>query len=163
MVDEAKLAGREAYGGLDLAATSDLLALCWLFPDDERGGHEALWRLWTPEDNVDRLDQRTAGAASRWVRDGLLVATPGNVADYDYVQQQIERDLSTFDVRSLGFDPWSAVPLTNELAKVDAPMAFRNKTKLISTTMQIVRRVAPVVPDNFVQFMIISPFGIIIG
>jgi phage terminase large subunit-like protein len=122
MVNEAALAGREAYGGLDLAATSDLLALCWLFPDDERGGYDAIWRLWTPEDNVDRLDQRTAGAASVWVRDGLLVATPGNVADYDYIQQQIERDMAAFDVRSLGFDPWSAVPLTNELAKVDAPM-----------------------------------------
>lgn len=122
MVDEAALAGREAYGGLDLAATSDLLALCWLFPDDERGGYDALWRLWTPEDNVERLDQRTAGAASVWVREGLLVATPGNVADYEYIQLQVERDLVAFDVRSLGFDPWSAVPLTNELAKVDAPM-----------------------------------------
>ena len=122
MVDEAKLAGREAYGGLDLAATSDLLALCWLFPDDELGGFDALWRLWTPEDNVEALDQRTAGAATVWVREGLLVATPGNVADYDYIQQQIERDLDAFDVRSLGFDPWSAVPLTNELAKSNAPM-----------------------------------------
>ncbi len=122
MVDEQALAGREAYGGLDLAATSDLLALCWLFPDDVRGGFDALWRLWTPEDNIEALDRRTAGAASVWVRQGLLVATPGNVADYDYIQLQIERDLDAFDVRSLGFDPWSAVPLTNELAKTNAPM-----------------------------------------
>ncbi|GHF77005.1 terminase large subunit [Streptomyces filamentosus] len=122
MVDEARLAGREAYGGLDLAATSDLLALCWLFPDDERDGFDAIWRLWTPEDNVDALDQRTAGAATVWVREGLLVATPGNVADYDYIQLQIERDMEVFDVRSIGFDPWSAVPLTNKLAESDAPM-----------------------------------------
>ena len=122
MVDEVKLAGREAYGGLDLAATSDLCALCWLFPDDENGGFDALWRLWTPEDNVEALDQRTAGAASVWVREGLLVATPGNVADYDYIQLQIERDMDAFDVRSIGFDPWSAVPLTNKLAESEAPM-----------------------------------------
>lgn len=121
MVDEAKLMGREAYGGLDLAATSDLLALCWLFPD-EGGGYDALWRLWTPEDNVEALDQRTAGAASVWVREGLLVATPGNVADYDYIQLQIERDLDAFDVRAVGYDPWSAVPLTNKLAESNAPM-----------------------------------------
>lgn len=122
MVDEARLFGREAYGGLDLAATSDLCALCWLFPDDENGGFDAVWRLWTPEDNVAVLDQRTAGAASVWVREGLLVATPGNVADYDYIQLQIERDLNDFDVRSIGFDPWSAVPLTNKLAESEAPM-----------------------------------------
>ncbi|WP_031095511.1 terminase TerL endonuclease subunit, partial [Streptomyces sp. NRRL S-15] len=122
MVDEAKLAGREAYGGLDLAATSDLCALCWLFPDDEAGGFDAVWRLWTPEDNVAELDKRTAGEATVWVREGLLVATPGNVADYDYIQLQIERDLDAFDVRSIGFDPWSAVPLTNKLAESEAPM-----------------------------------------
>ncbi|MEU1284917.1 terminase TerL endonuclease subunit [Kitasatospora sp. NPDC005856] len=122
MVDEQLLAGREAYGGLDLAATSDLLALCWLFPDDERGGYDALWRLWTPEANVEALDRRTAGAASVWVRQGLLQATPGNVADYDWIQAAIERDLDTFDVRSLGYDPWSAVPLTNDLQKRNAPL-----------------------------------------
>lgn len=122
MVDEAKLAGREAYGGLDLASTSDLSALCWLFPDDENGGFDAVWRLWTPEDNVDALDQRTAGAASVWVREGLLVATPGNVADYDYIRLQIDRDMDAFDVRSIGFDPWNATPLTNKLLEDDAPM-----------------------------------------
>jgi phage terminase large subunit-like protein len=122
MVDEAQLAGREAYGGLDLAATSDLCALCWLFPDDERGGFDALWRLWTPEENVEKLDQRTAGAASVWVREGLLVATPGNVADYDFIKVQIEQDMGVFDVRSIGYDPWSAVPLTNDLAESQAPM-----------------------------------------
>jgi phage terminase large subunit-like protein len=122
MVDEAQLAGREAYGGLDLASTSDLSALCWLFPDDERGGFDAIWRLWTPEDNVDALDQRTAGAASVWVREGLLVATPGNVADYDYIRLQIDRDMDAFDVRSIGFDPWNATPLTNKLVEDGAPM-----------------------------------------
>lgn len=122
MVDEATLAGREAYGGLDLASTSDLSALCWLFPDDERGGFDAIWRLWTPEDNVEALDQRTAGAASVWVRQGLLVATPGNVADYDYIRLQIDRDMDAFDVRSIGFDPWNATPLTNKLAEDGAPL-----------------------------------------
>lgn len=122
MVDEVKLAGREAYGGLDLASTSDLSALCWLFPDDDRGGFDAIWRLWTPEDNVEALDQRTAGAASVWVRQGLLVATPGNVADYDYIRLQIDRDMDAFDVRSIGFDPWNATPLTNKLVEDGAPM-----------------------------------------
>lgn len=122
MVDEQALAGREAYGGLDLASTSDLSALCWLFPDDETGGFDAIWRLWTPEDNVDALDQRTAGAASVWVRQGLLVATPGNVADYDYIRLQIDRDMDAFDVRSIGFDPWNATPLTNKLLEDQAPM-----------------------------------------
>lgn len=122
MVAEQRLAGREAYGGLDLSATSDLTSLCWLFPDDERGGFDALWRIWTPEARLKDLDKRTAGEASVWVRQGLLSTTPGNVVDYDFIRAQIERDLDTFDVRSLGYDPWNASQLTNDLVELGAPM-----------------------------------------
>lgn len=122
IVVEPQLAGREAFGGLDLASTSDLCALCWLFPDDEKGGYDALWRLWTPEANVEALDRRTAGEASVWVRQGLLAVTPGNVADYDWIKAQIERDMDTFDVRSIGYDPWNASQLTNDLVEQGAPM-----------------------------------------
>lgn len=122
MVDEIRLRGREAYGGLDLGSTSDLCALCWVFPDDDTGGFDTLWRLWTPEDNLPRLDKRTAGMASVWVRQGLLLATPGNVADYEYIRRTIDTDMDTFDVRSVGFDPWNATPLTNDLIEDGAPM-----------------------------------------
>lgn len=122
MVVERQLAGREAFGGLDLSATSDLTSLCWLFPDDERGGFDALWRVWTPEARLGDLDKRTAGLASVWVRQGLLHTTPGNVVDYDFIKAQIQRDMDAFDVRSLGYDPWNASQLTNDLMELNAPM-----------------------------------------
>jgi len=43
IVDEIKLEGCEAFGGLDLASTSDLCALAWLFPSPT-GGFDAIWR-----------------------------------------------------------------------------------------------------------------------
>ncbi|MFF2612682.1 terminase large subunit [Kitasatospora sp. NPDC058046] len=122
VVDEESLRGREAYGGLDLASTSDLCALCWLFPDDTDDSLTAIWRLWTPEDNLAALDKRTAGAATRWVREGLLTATPGNVADYDWIKDQILRDMAAFQVKRLGYDPWNATSLTNDLANERAPL-----------------------------------------
>lgn len=122
MIDEAVLEGRSAYGGLDLASTSDLCALCWLFPDDETGVLDAVWRFWTPEDNLKALDKRTAGNASVWVREGWLTITPGNVADYDFIREQIRRDRDIFRVRSLGYDPWNASQLTNDLASERAPL-----------------------------------------
>ncbi|GAA3727406.1 terminase large subunit [Streptomyces tremellae] len=121
MVDEQLLAGREAWGGIDLAATSDLCALAWLFPDED-GGYDALWRLWTPEDNLDALNKRTAKEAEVWVREGRLILTPGNVADYDFIFQQVKRDMETFDVQAIGYDPWSAAPLVNQLRGEDAPL-----------------------------------------
>ncbi|MFE9937382.1 terminase large subunit [Streptomyces hirsutus] len=122
LVDEVKLRGREAYGGLDLGAVSDLNALVWLFPDDEDGSLDMVVRFWTPEENIKDLDRRTDKNASVWVREGWLKTTPGNVTDYDVIGKQIRKDLDSFDVKSLGFDRWSSTPLTNDLEGERAPM-----------------------------------------
>lgn len=141
MVDEAKLKGRDTWGGLDLASTSDLCALCWLFPDDDTGVLEGLWRFWTPEDNLKALDKRTAGAATRWVREGLLVATPGNVADYDFIKEQVRRDRDFFRVKSIGYDPWNASQLTNDLIAERAPMVtVRQGFATMSPVMKEIQR-----------------------
>ncbi|MEU1158451.1 terminase TerL endonuclease subunit [Streptomyces sp. NPDC005918] len=122
MVDEQALAGRETWGGLDLAATSDLTALCWLFPNDVDDTVDALWRFWTPEANLDALDKRTAKAASRWAKEGWLTVTPGNVADYDWITTQIRKDRDAFKVKSIGYDPWNASQLTTQLTAERAPL-----------------------------------------
>ena len=121
IVDEAALVGRLAYGGLDLASTSDLCALCWVFPD-EHNGMDALWRLWAPSEALASLDNRTAGAASVWVRQGLLTLTPGNVTDYDYIRAQIVADTKQFNVQDVAYDRWNATQLVNDLVGLDVPM-----------------------------------------
>lgn len=121
LVDEMKLRKRHAFGGLDLASTSDLTALCWLFPDDA-AGYDALWRFWTPEMNLRKLDDRTAGAATSWVKLGYLRLTPGEVTDYAYVRAQIGKDLSAFKVVELAYDPWNATQLVTDLQGDGAPM-----------------------------------------
>lgn len=121
IVDERTLAGRAAFGGLDLASTSDLCALCWAFPSDD-GSIDALWRIWVPEESMPALDRRTAGAASVWRRRGLLSTTPGNVTDYDHIKAQILADAETFDVRDLCYDRWNATQLVNDLVAEGVPM-----------------------------------------
>lgn len=122
IVDLERLRGRTAFGGLDLASVSDLNALCWVFPDVGRGGYDLLWRLWTPEDNVEALDKRTAGAASVWVRRGILTTTPGNVTDYDFIRSAILADSELYDVREIAYDRWNSSQLVNDLVADGAPM-----------------------------------------
>lgn len=120
-VDEDQLLGRQCYGGLDLGSVSDLTALCWLFPNGG-GGYDALWRFWTPEENLVALDERTANSASQWVKDGWLHTTPGDVTDYDYIKKTILDDRDKFEVTSIGFDRWNATQLGNDLMAADVPM-----------------------------------------
>lgn len=123
-IEEATLEGRAAYGGLDLAAVSDLTALCWLMPfEDGEPGYDALWRYWIPEDSLEKLDERTNGSASKiWVPKGWLTTTPGNVTDYEWVKEKIRKDAELLDVQSIGFDRWNSTQLATDLLEEDFPM-----------------------------------------
>lgn len=107
LVHEPNLAGRECAGGLDLATTTDIAALCWDFPSPD-GSHDAIWRFFIAQDQLVKLDARTAGQASVWARDGFLTVNAGNVIDYAAIYRTFDQDAKTFNVRRLGFDRWGS-------------------------------------------------------
>lgn len=123
---EEDLIGAPAYGGLDLANVSDLTALCWAFPDlmgpDDHLGYRLIWRVWMPEMALQQLDAKTNRNASAWVRQGWLSLTPGDVTDYNYIQNQILEDVEKFDVRGIGYDRWNSSQLVINLMEHDVPM-----------------------------------------
>lgn len=121
LLTEDTLTGRTVFGGLDLAATSDLCSLCWTFPAED-GSYDVVWRHWCPDEAFRALNQRTAGAAQVWRDEGWLTVTPGNVADYDYIRNQINHDREVFRVAAIGYDPWNASQLVNDLTGDEAPM-----------------------------------------
>lgn len=121
MVDAFKLKGKPCYGGMDLASTSDLTAVSWVFPDGS-GGFDVLWRHFLPEAAFEKFNKRVAGNADVWVRLGLLELTPGNVVDYEFVRARIRTDADLFDVREIGYDPWNATQLVTELVDDGMPM-----------------------------------------
>ena len=109
-----KLVGRECYAGIDLASVSDLTAVCYLFPEPI-GRYIAMWRFFTPEDNIEALDRRTAGMASVWASEGYLQTTPGNVQDYDYIRAQLKRDAENYQIMTVGYDPWNSSQFATDL------------------------------------------------
>lgn len=121
IVDETQLAGRVAYGGLDLSSVSDLTALSWVLPTPD-GGYDVVWRFWMPQDALPALDAATARTASGWVKAGWIKLTPGDVVDYDYIKARIRRDLDFFDVQAVGYDRWNSSQLVIDLDAEGAPM-----------------------------------------
>lgn len=120
LVVERNLAGRDCYGGLDLAAVSDLTSLCWFFPATGDAAHVLVWRHFVPEAVVAELDSKTGGQFDVWCREGTVTVTEGEVVDYDAVHAQIANDYATFACRSLGIDRWNSTGTTNWLAQ-DVP------------------------------------------
>jgi phage terminase large subunit-like protein len=121
IVDTAKLKGCKAFGGLDLAATSDFTAFSLLFPDGT-GGYDVLWRLWLPEAAYTALVKRTSKVAEVWRREGRFKVTDGDVVDDEVIVADIWKDCVQYKVAEIGYDPWNASAITNALTKKGAKL-----------------------------------------
>lgn len=112
--------GRECFGGLDLAAASDLGAYALVFPDGD--DYLVIWRHFVPAAGLLEFGRRTAGLAPVWVAQGLLTVTEGNVLDYAVVKAHLEADRERFQITELAFGRWQAIQLAGELAEEEWPM-----------------------------------------
>lgn len=111
-----------AYGGLDLGSVSDLTALVWVIPDGE-GGFDVVPRFFMPAEAVRSLNQRTANSAAGWIAAGHITVTPGEVTDYDFVKEQVRKDLAHLgNVVGIGYDRWNSSQMIIDLEAEGAPM-----------------------------------------
>lgn len=110
------LSGRECYGGLDLATTTDLAAFVLVFPPEADG--EPYWvlpKFWIPGDNMVERERRDRVPYGAWARDGLIHATPGNVIDYSHILQTVIAMREEYDIREIAFDRWGATLISQQL------------------------------------------------
>lgn len=116
------LAGRECYGGLDLASTRDLTALALIFPPVEPGGewHLLVW-VWCPRAKV-ATQEDDAAPYDRWEKEGWLTVTEGDVTDYKPVMDKVRQVCRDYDVKQIGFDKWNALQLCNDLIDEELPL-----------------------------------------
>lgn len=116
------LRGRRCFLALDLSSTEDLTCLLKLFPPEHEDG---LWiclpHFWVPEKNVKDKTKEARAPYDVWVREGWIVATDGDVVDYDAPKEQILRDIERYRVEEICFDPWNATQFANDLQKAGIP------------------------------------------
>lgn len=122
IVDEVDLRGCEAFGGLDLSSSLDLSALVLVFPDEDNETLDVVARFWTPEATLKARSHRDQADYERWVKDGWLSTTPGETIDYDAIEAEVVEVLDTFELTSLGYDPWGSKQLRTHLEDAGAPI-----------------------------------------
>lgn len=123
-VDPDSLLGRECYGGLDLSRKIDISAFVLVFPPAEEGERwKILCYFWVPKERIDLRVKNDRVPYDQWVADGFITATAGNVVDYRVIFNDIAGNPalgivglgSKYVIREVGFDPWNATQLANEL------------------------------------------------
>lgn len=107
----------KCYAGLDLASSSDIAALVLVFV--EEGSDEFYWilpRFFIPQENMIERARKDRVPYDAWVREGFIIATAGNVIDYDVIAREIELLGEQFQIREIAFDPWGAFQISQQLS-----------------------------------------------
>lgn len=110
------LEGATAYCGLDLSSTSDITAFVMVFLDED-DNVRVVPRFWIPEDQALIRTRDQGVKYQQWIDEGYIESTPGNVLDYDWVYESIERDAKQFNIDQIAFDPWGASRVVQDLEK----------------------------------------------
>lgn len=124
-VDEKALHTQVTYGGLDLASTRDITALVLCFPrDDSTTPFPILTRFWCPEDTVAKRSREDKVPYDLWVRQGWMIATPGNVTDYEFIRGEIHELAEVYRLEGLAIDRWNATQLAVQLTNDGLPVTL---------------------------------------
>lgn len=104
------------WGGLDLAATTDVCAFAKVFRLE--GGLVAVkMRYWIPEATVELRSRRDRVPYQAWADHRQVIVTPGEVADYGAIREQVLQDAEDFDLRETAVDRWNALQIMTELTE----------------------------------------------
>jgi phage terminase large subunit-like protein len=122
-IDMEKLKGRECYGGLDLADSDDIAAFVLIFPPiDTDPNYYVIPHFWIPEAGMYRRVRIHHVPYDRWVKEGYLNATAGEIIYYDFIEEQINRLGDIYNIRQIGYDAWGATQMVQNLEKMSFEM-----------------------------------------
>lgn len=114
------LAHQPCYVGIDLASKLDLCCCSLVFPPTSG---RATWRLiqhiWTPADTLVDRAHRDRAPYLVWRDQGWLVATEGTQIDHQLIRGVLVAARERYDIQQIGFDPWHADTLINQLIHED--------------------------------------------
>jgi phage terminase large subunit-like protein len=120
---ENELTGRACCGGMDLSSTQDISALCLSFrPQSEGEPYKHLYRFYIPEEKVSEKEDLDKVPYRAWVDEGLIIATPGDVIDYDFIERDILNWAAAYEIKEFAYDPFHALEIVNHLKNAGVNM-----------------------------------------
>ncbi|MEW8230366.1 MAG: terminase TerL endonuclease subunit [Candidatus Thiodiazotropha endolucinida] len=113
--------GQQCYIGIDLASKVDIASMAILFPPQgNRTKWAAFLRHYLPEECVFGDDAVSRYKA--WHTDGWFDLTPGNVIDFDRIEDDLIELRSDFEVKEVPYDPFQATQFAVHMVNEGFPM-----------------------------------------
>lgn len=86
---------------------------------DVENMHIWLSFMWLPEENILDLQHEHNAPYAQWRDEGWLRLTPGSVADYNRIRQDIKALDEEWSPHRWNYDKWGAIQLTTQLRDTD--------------------------------------------
>lgn len=151
LVTPADLVGRECYGGLDLSNKIDLSAFVRVFPREDLDGevpdgrprlttsYDVLCNFWVPAEGAARRAKKDRVPYPKWIEEGLITATDGDVIDYDVIYRDILAAAAATPIIELAYDRTFAYELVPRLQEdgitmvpvAQGPYSLSEATKML--------------------------------
>lgn len=116
------------YIGEDLASKIDIAAKVRLFEVD------GILYVLTRKDSFFlpemAIKESSNASYEGWVRSGFITTTPGNIVDFDYIEDSLREDGARFEVVSVGYDPHQATQHATRMMAEGFPMVEVRQTVL---------------------------------
>lgn len=118
-----ELEGRECIAGVDLATTTDVTAICLLFPWSD-GTYRAKAEFFVPREAVNVRTKRDRVSYDLWTQQGFIRTTPGAVCDYDFIRKAFADWGNRYRIKQVVIDRWNATQLATQLQGDGFEVAF---------------------------------------
>jgi phage terminase large subunit-like protein len=143
-----ELAHLPSWIPLDLASKIDVAAGPRLFFDPDVDRYYLLSRFWLPQ---RAIENGSNAHYEGWKRSGHLIETPGEVIDFDLIEDAIREDAAALDdLREVPFDPWQATQLASHLIGEGLPMVeYRQTVQNMSEPMKQLEALVLAGPERF--------------
>lgn len=132
--------GKECFIGFDLSTTTDLTAICAVFPPQGiQLDWRVIWKAFIPEENMRERIALDHVDYDKWETGEWIIPTDGNVIDYTIVKDKILEWNRLYKVVEVSADTSFATMLVQELEKeaglktIDIPQYFANLTDPMNT------------------------------
>lgn len=139
---ELEHSGAEASVGVDLSGTRDLTVLAYAVVTGEKNGkptYDCWIDPWTPEETLGARGLRDRADYERWVADGHLFTTPGQIVDFRHVAAKLADASTWLSIKAVAYDRYAYQRFQNEcddlglsLPHVEHPQAGKKKGKPVA-------------------------------
>jgi len=106
-------------GAFDLSKREDWTAYTKYFYDQENKKYYTEHLFFIPEEQIEIKMKRDSEMVRYWINEGLVIATPGETVDYEYLKDCLKNDIKKIPLMDeVVFDGWRADEIIKELKEI---------------------------------------------